>query len=176
MLLACGIAPPYVAAVLQQEFTAEALSRLHKGLNAACTAVIQTCISHLAPALDMLIRRLGHVEGVVKWPFHFASLGMQPQRLAAAVTAACGLRATVEMLMVSARRAQTEVRPPARRRPATRSPPQRMQMCTTCVGRWASCSAGCCASTAARATSRRRARRSSRRCTRCGCARTWRRR
>eukprot|EP00964_Phaeocystis_antarctica_P003105 scaffold1656_cov72-Phaeocystis_antarctica.AAC.1 len=55
------------------------------------------------------MQRLGHLHGLARWPFHFAALGLQPQRVHAALEAAVALRAAVEALLVSAQKAQAEL-------------------------------------------------------------------
>ena len=109
MLLASGVPPSCVQAFLLREFSAEALTRTHKAITVAAAALTQLCVCHLAPASEILMQRLGHLHGLARWPFHFAALGLQPQRVHAALEAAVALRAAVEALLVSAQKAQAEL-------------------------------------------------------------------
>jgi hypothetical protein len=109
MLLASGVPPSCVQAFLLREFSAEALTRTHKAISVAAAALTQLCVCHLAPASEILMQRLGHLHGLARWPFHFAALGLQPQRVHAALEAAVSLRAAVEALLVSVQKAQAEL-------------------------------------------------------------------
>jgi len=109
MLLASGVPPSCVQAFLLREFSAEALTRTHKAITVAAAALTQLCVCHLAPASEVLMQRLGHLHGLSRWPFHFAALGLQPQRVHAALEAAVSLRAAVEALLVSVQQAQAEL-------------------------------------------------------------------
>ena len=109
MLLASGVPPSCVQAFLLREFSAEALTRTHKAITVAAAALTQLCVCHLAPACDILMQRLGHLHGLARWPFHFAAVGLQPQRVHAALEATVSLRAAVEALLVGVQTAQAEL-------------------------------------------------------------------
>lgn len=109
MLLASGVPPSCVQAFLLREFSAEALTRTHKAITVAAAALTQLCVCHLAPACDILTQRLGHLHGLARWPFHFAAVGLQPQRVHAALEASVSLRAAVEALLVRVQTAQAEL-------------------------------------------------------------------
>ena len=134
MLLASGVPPSCVQAFLLREFSAEALTRTHKAITVAAAALTQLCVCHLAPACDILMQRLGHLHGLARWPFHFAAVGLQPQRVHAALEATVSLRAAVEALLVGVQTAQAELgmllswlvsgpAPPRPAGPLGRSPP-----------------------------------------------------
>ena len=108
MLLASGVPPSCVQAFLLRELNGEALQRLLKAVGVASSALTQLCVCHLAPACEMLIQRLGHLHGLSRWPFHFVALGLQPQRVNAALEAAVSLRASAELLQVNVHKARAE--------------------------------------------------------------------
>ena len=109
LLLACGVPPPCLHDFILNELREQDLTRTLKGLAVAANAIAQLCISHVHPALEMLVQRLSHLLGLSRWPYQFAALGLQPARAAAALEAAVGLRASAELLLVTVRRSQPEL-------------------------------------------------------------------
>ena len=109
MLLACGVPPPCLHSCILRELREQDLARIIKSIGVATSALVQLCISQVHPALEMLVQRLSHLHGLSKWPYHFAALGLQPSRVATALEAAVSLRASAELLLLSARRANPEL-------------------------------------------------------------------
>ena len=109
VLLAAGVPSPLLQAFFSTELREIELTRALKCLGVAASALTQLCLMHVHPALEILIQRLSHLEGLSKWPFHFAALGLQPPRVAAALEAAASLRASAELLLVAVRRTTPEL-------------------------------------------------------------------
>lgn len=77
-LLALGVPTARVSDFLCHTWREADLSRALKATCAASETIIQLCVTQVAPALEMLIHKLGHLHGLAKWPHHFAvTLGLQ---------------------------------------------------------------------------------------------------
>jgi len=107
-LLALGVPSLAVHDFLVHQLKEADLTRALKATTAAAETLLQLCVTHLAPSLEMLIHLLGHLHGLSKWPHHFAvTLGLQPKNVLAVLEAAEALRAACELLLVCSRRADT---------------------------------------------------------------------
>lgn len=109
LLLACGVPPMCMHSYIVRELKEQELTRVVKGLGVAASALVQLCVTQVHPALEMLVQRLSHLHGLSKWPYHFAALGLQPARVAAALEAAVSLRASAELMLLSVRKATPEL-------------------------------------------------------------------
>ena len=109
VLLACGVPSAHVQGFFNRELREADLSKTVKALAFAANALTQLLVTQVQPALDMLVQRLSHLEGLSKWPYHFKALGLQPETVSEALQAAASLRATAELLLVSMRRSQPDL-------------------------------------------------------------------
>ena len=108
-LLASGIPTAELHSFFLRELKSSDLIRRLKEVGMAAAALTQLCVSQLHPALEMLVERLGHLEGLAAWPHAFASLGLQATRVVAAISAAISLRASAELLLTRVRKAHAQL-------------------------------------------------------------------
>lgn len=109
VLLACGLPSPALQSFFNTELSEAELLKALKNLSVAANVVTQLCLTQIHPALEMLLERLYHLDGLSKWPYHFAALGLQPLRVKSALTAAKALRASAELLLNAVRQATPEL-------------------------------------------------------------------
>ncbi len=103
-LHAFGVPSAALHASLVRDFREAELSRALKATGNAASALVQLCVTQLHPALEILIHLSGHLLGLSRWPHHFAvTLGLQPARVSAVLASAASMRASSELLLVSAR-------------------------------------------------------------------------
>ena len=107
-LLASGIPTAELHSFFLRELKSSDLIRRLKEVGMAAAALTQLCVSQLHPALEMLVERLGHLEGLAAWPHAFASR-LQATRVVAAISAAISLRASAELLLTRVRKAHAQL-------------------------------------------------------------------